>query len=349
MKKLLTTFALSQLALSPIIADTVITKNGSSINGTIVELDGGALTIDTPFGGKITIDQKNIERLETDNPIFVSTKDGSTFQGTVSSENDAIVVSSSNGDTNTTDLDSLTESWQPGKTSPTERRQLAAMKDLGRGWAHEASFDLIGKTGNSDSQALAASYRATLDGQSDKLEFFASLNFQDTDESENPTTDDARGGIQYTNKFSEKWNWYARSEFGRDAVKEIDLFTNAALGFGRVLANTDTRKLDVQAGLGYRYEAYEDKDDLSTASLDFGISHKETFKWGDLVNRFTITPSIEELSNFRAVHDTSVQLPLKADGWSLRFGFNTDYDSEADDDLEKLDLTYYTRLVLNWK
>ena len=347
MKKLLITLALSQLTLAPIIADTVITKNGSSINGTIIELDGGSLVIDTPFGGKITIDQKNIERLETDNPIFVSTKDGSTFQGTVSSTNNVLTVSSANGDTNTTDLASLTESWQPGKTSPSERRQLAAMKDLSRSWAHEASFDLVGKTGNSDSQALAGSYRATLDGQSDKLEFFASVNFQDTDGA--TSADDASGGIQYTNKFSEKWNWYARSEFGRDAVKEIDLYTNAAIGFGRVLADTDTRKLDVRAGLGYRYEAYEEDEDLSTASLDLGISHKETFKWGDLVNRITITPSIEDFSNFRAVHDTNIQLPLKAEGWSLRLGFSTDYDSEADEDLEKLDLTYYTRLVLNWK
>ncbi len=329
-------------------ADVIVTKNGSTINGTVVGIDGGKITVKTDFAGEIVIEQAQVASFSTDNPVYLTIVNGSTYLGPVRGDASGIEVASSEGSL-ATDVASVTESWQPGTQSPSAKRQAATVDALKRKWAYEAAFDFTGKSGNSESTGLAAAFRATLKGAEDKLEFFAATNFEETDDSK--SADDFRAGVDYSNNFSNKYNWYVRSEFGRDIVKGIETYSAAAAGFGYTFSDTATRSLNVRAGLGYRFESYDDddRDSSNLASLDFGLLHKEVYSWGSLVNRLTITPAIEDFSNFRLNHDSSVELPLKAEGWSIRAGVSNTYDSEADlSDKEELDTTYYLRMVLKW-
>ena len=329
-------------------ADVVVTKNGSTINGAILGIDAGRITVKTDFAGEIVIDQAQVASFTTDNPLYLTVANGSTYLGPVAGDASGLSVSSESGSL-TTDVASVTESWQPGTQSPSSKRQAAAVDALKRKWAYEAAFDFTGKSGNSESTGLAAAFRATLKGAEDKLEFFAATNFEETDDAK--SADDFRAGVDYSNNFSNKYNWYVRSEFGRDVVKGIETYSAAAAGFGYTFSDTATRSLNVRGGLGYRFESYEqeDRDSSNLASLDFGLLHKETYAWGVLVNRLTITPAIEDFGNFRLNHDSSVELPLKAEGWSIRAGVSNTYDSEADlSDKEELDTTYYLRMVLKW-
>lgn len=327
MKKLITAFALCNLIAGAAIADTITTKDGSTINGTIEEVDSISISIKTEFGLVIAIDQTQIESFTTDNPKFVSTEGGDGQKGKLITGNEVEAAP---------------------KAAPTVTGAPPARKS---DWAHEATFDYTGKSGNSSATGMAGSYRATRAKEDNKLEFYTAINFQDTDGVK--SADDLKFGGQYTNNISEKYFWYVRSEFGQDAIKAIDLYGNASYGYGKSLLNTETRTLDIRAGLGYRYETYDDtttRADVSSASLDIGLTHNESFKWGDIVNRITLTPSVDDFSSIRVVHDTNLQLPLKAEGWTLRFGISTDYDSEADlSNKDKLDITYYTRLALKWK
>ena len=351
MKKLIAITVASILAIATSFADTIVTKSGSTIKGKIQGIDGGKIKIATDFAGEITVDQAQVDQLLTDDPIFISLESGASYVGKISgSGGRSLKVVTDDGELSTS-LDKLQESWTPGSKSPTQIRQDAEMEKLKRQWAYQAAFDLTGKNGNSDSTGMGMSFRATLKGPDDKLEFFSRANFEETDGAK--SADDARAGVDYTNQLNSQWNWYVSSEFGRDVIKDTDLFVTTAAGFGYTFANTDTRFLNVRGGAGYRFENYSDfsgRNELSAASIDLGLEHKETLKWGKLVNRIKFTPTIEDFGSFRLYQDTSVDLPLKAEKYSVRLGFANDYDADADlSGKDELDTTYYIRLVLNWE
>ncbi len=357
------------LAASLAQADTVVTQDGSTINGTILGIDDGKITVATSFAGEIVIEQSKIASFTTDAPIYLTVENGATYLGPVVGSSSGLAIADANGEANVT-LSQVKESWQPGEKSPTALRQEAELAELQRSWAYQAAFDLTGKTGNSDATGLATAFTATLAGPDDSLEFFARINSSETDGEK--SADDARGGVTYTNEFGDAWNWYVRSEAGFDAIKDIDLFFTAAAGFGRTFVENDVQNLSVRGGLGYTFEEYSafpaDADDnpvsgvddpdfvrfasreeTSSASLDFGLFHKYVFNWGTMNNTLTYNPTIDDFGNFRAVHDTSFDLPLKAEDWSIRIGLNNTYDSEAEvSGLDELDTTYYIRMILRW-
>ena len=350
MKNFIAIFVASLLTVSTSFADVIVTKSGSTINGKIQGITGGKIKITTDFAGEIEVDQTHVETITTDEPIFVSFESGASYVGTLEgSGNKALKVNTQDGELSTS-IDKIQESWQPGTQSPAESRQAAEIEKLKRSWAHEAAFDLTGKSGNSDSSGVGMSFRATLKGPDDKLDFYSRANFEETDGSK--SADDSRAGIDYTNQISSDWNWFVSSELGRDVIKDADLFVTTAAGFGYTFANTDTRFLNLRGGLGYRFENYSDfssREELSAASLDIGLEHKETLKWGKLVNRIKFTPTIEDFGSYRLYQDTSIDLPLKAKKYSVRFGFANDYDADAAlSGKDELDTTYYIRMVLNW-
>ncbi|MDQ8203445.1 DUF481 domain-containing protein [Pelagicoccus sp. SDUM812003] len=339
-------------------ADVVVTKNGSSINGTIEGIDGGKITMVTDFAGEIVIDQSQVESISTDEPVYMTLENGTTVLGPVSGAAGDLTVASDTG-TVSTNVASVTESWLPGADSPTQVRQQKALADLDRKWAYEAAFDLTGKSGNKTSTGLATALLATLEGKHDKLELSGSILYTETDDEK--SADQAFGGIDYSNKFRPHVNWYVRTAFGYDAIKDIEQYFNVSGGFGYTFFDTETRYLNTRAGIGYLYESYDDivisEDPLvtelrpadSSASLDFGLRHKEIFKWGVLNNRLVYTPTLDDFGNFRLVQDSNIELPLKSQDWSVRIGLMNRYDSEADEsDKEELDTTYYVRMVLKW-
>lgn len=340
MKLVLILGAVATLLVSAAQADVIVTKDGSSINGKILGIEGGKITVQTDFAGKITVAQDQVTSINTDEPLYLSLQDGTTVLGSVSGSSSALTVDSNTGTVSTVVSD-VTESWMRGQKSPT---QIAAE----RKWAYQAAFDLTGKSGNKSSTGLGTNFRATLAGQQDTLAFFARANFQDADGVK--SADEARGGVDYSNNFGNDFNWYVRTEFGYDAIKDIDQFFTISAGFGYLITDSDTRKLNVRGGLGYLSENYGNpaREDTSAASLDLGLTHTETLKWGTWVNRATYTPIVEDFGNFRLVYDSSLELPLKSEGWSVRTGVNFDYNSEVVGTEKELDTTYYVRMVLRW-
>ncbi|GFM70126.1 DUF481 domain-containing protein [Pseudomonas capsici] len=56
---------------TPLLADTVWLKNGDRLSGTIKLFDGGKLLIETPYGGSVPLDWKQVKTLESDQPLLV--------------------------------------------------------------------------------------------------------------------------------------------------------------------------------------------------------------------------------------------------------------------------------------
>ncbi len=322
-------------------ADVVETKSGARIVGKVSKIDGGSVVVATDFAGSITIKQSEVTSITTDAPVAVRLASGTRIDGRVSGSAGNLQVAGADGTISTT-VEKVAASWTAGGKDP----ELVALE---RGWAYEANVDVAGKDGNKSQLATSAGLRATLAGSHDKLVFYAAYDRQVSDGTK--SADQFKAGTDYQSNFSGKKSWYVRDEGGFDRIKDVQFYNVAAFGLGYDFIKAPKQTLTGRAGLSFRTENYKNPftSDVNSAGLDFGLAHALQFDHASLVNRLAVVPSFDDFANYRATHESFLELPLANPSWKLRFGVNNDYNSKPGKGVDKLDTGYFTRLVLNWK
>jgi len=332
------------LALAlPSFADEVETIDGSTIRGKVIASDDGTVKVQTDFGGVVSIKQDQVKSIKTEDPIHVALKDGTSTEGTLSTSGSALRVTTPTG-TLSTETGALTAVWRDGDKSPSDK----ALDALRRKWSYQVAFDLNGKQGNTERMSIGASFAAVLQSPDDRLAFTG--RYARADEDGNVTQDEASGGVDYSNFFTDRMSWYVRTELGFDRTKNLDLRSQTAAGLGYNFVKQEKWSLQGRVGVNYRFESYTDDDDFDAAGLDLGLNNSYEFAWGRLTNTITFTPAFNDFSNFVLLHDSAVELPLgTGQFWKLRVGVRNDYTSDPPDaTLEKHDWSYYSQLVLSW-
>lgn len=337
------------LALSVLArADRIELADGSVVNGKLLSAENGQFKLETKFAGVITIAQDQIKTFATDEAVNVGLKAGTQVLGTVAPSGTGIAVTAADGQMSAAAAN-VVAVWRPGEDSPAVREAKAAAEKLKRRWAYEASAAITGRTGGSEKFAGSVGFKATLQSPEDKLVFNAAINR--AQENGTKTADDWKAGVDYSASFDGAAVWYVRTDLSKDKIKNITLRSNSAFGIGRKLSKTDTRDTEVRLGLGYLYETYTGvTPDFSSAGLDIALLNSQTLGWMKMNNAVTYTPSFKDFANYRILHETSFDLPIKTgEFWKLRMGVNNDYQSQPAAGVEKLDTTYFTALILNWK
>lgn len=328
-------------------ADVVETVSGSTIRGKVIASDDGTIKVETDFAGVVSIKQDQVKSVTTDAPINVALKDGTTTKGALDTSGSTLRVNTATG-VLSTQTAALTAVWRDGDKSPADK----ALDALRRKWAYQVGFDLNGKKGNTDRMFIGTDFRAVLKSPADRLAFYG--RYARGEEEDTVTQDEAKGGIDYTNYFSEKVSWYARTELGFDRTKELDLRSQTAAGLGYRFYNRKNWNMEGRAGLNYRFESYTTAADFDSAGLDFGFINRYDFSWGRMTNLVTFTPSFDDFANYVLLHESAIELPIgTAKFWRLRFGIRNDYTSEPPDigsgELDNHDWSYFTQLILNWE
>jgi putative salt-induced outer membrane protein YdiY len=326
------------LALLPLSADTVTTRDGSTLVGTIKGIHKGTLTLNTSYAGDIEIDMAEVASFSSDNPLFVRLESGTVLQGTVSdAEGEAIEVSGQDGAMQT-EAAAVAASWLPGQVDPD-------IKAMERKVSYQLAFDLSGKTGNTDEFTLGVSGTARMRGPKDETVIYGSYRRSEADG--NTTADEIIGGVRYSNYFMDHFGWYTRVELENDAFENLDLRTTGSVGGTYRWKDTDTFRLVGRLGLAYRYESFNDGTSDESPALDVGLSHYQQLGFADWYNELSYVPSFEDFGNFRVVQDSWINLPIEDSDWAMRVGLKNDYNSEPAAGNTELDTTYYVRLVLD--
>lgn len=343
-----TFFAVAALAVASASADIVETKNGARIVGKVTKIDDGKVFVTTEYAGDLTIKQSEVSGITTEAPVVVRLTSGTTLAGTVTAEGGALKIAGADGQLST-QMEKVAAAWSPSGEDPQVTAMKKALAEREHHWSYEATMDVAGKTGNSEQLGTAAAFRATLKTPDDTLQFYTGYNRQVSDGVK--SADQFKAGIDYADNFSGRTSWYARDEVGFDRVKGIDLYNTAAAGLGYDMIKEPKHLLTGRFGLSFRYEGYTNpaQANLKSLGLDFGLNHEWEFKASKLVDRLTYTPSFEDFSNFHFTHESFYELPLADPKWKLRLGLSNDYTSKPGPGVERLDTTYFTRLVLNWK
>ncbi len=329
-------------ALPRLAADVVVTTNGAHIVGKVTRIHAGVVFVSTDYAGDIQIKQAKVVSIATDRPLAVRLDSGTRVDGVVTTEpSGAVQIAGSEGAV-TTALPKVAASWAAGTEDP----DVVALR---RHWAFEADVDINGKTGNTSQLGTDVGFRAKLIGPTDTLQFYSAYNRQVTGGQK--SADQFKGGIDYEDNFTDRTSWYVRDEAGFDRVMNIRFSDVAASGFGYDFVKVpDKETLTGRVGLSYRYDDYINPQTSTVSALgaDFEIEHRLNVRNLTLSNRIAFVPEFQDTSNFIITHESAVEIPLTVPWWHLKVGLQNDYNSKPGAGVQKLDTTYFTRLVLKW-
>jgi hypothetical protein len=351
------------LSVGAALADTVETKDGARYVGKVKHIDGSTIVIETKSAGVLKVSQSEVVAVTTEVPANIRLTSGTVILGTVSSTGSgAIAIAGPEGSVNST-VDKLAAVWTPGEKDP----EVVALQ---RAWSYQAAVDMVGKSGNSEQLGTGFSFRAVLVGPQDKLQFYTAYDRQVTEGE--VSADQFKAGTDYQNSFSGRYSWYLRDEAGFDRVKLIDFSNIAAAGFGYDFIKKPKQTFTGRMGFAHRFESYRfdpetylaqinagqtpenarrlaTKESLNSAGLDVSLTHLLELSNFSIANRLSYTPSFKDFADYRITHESYIELPLSIPSWKLRTGISNDYVSQPVGARRRLDTTYFTHLVLNWK
>ena len=327
---------------SALFADMLETKSGAKLTGKVASIDGTTIVLKTDYAGDIKVKQSEVVGITTDEAVYVRLKGGTVVQGKVTSSGIGAVTVTGAEATMSSTVENVVATWAPGAIDP----DVAALQ---RRWVYEAAIDVAGKSGNREQLGTSFSARAALKTPQDALEFYTAYDRQVSDGTK--SADQFKAGVDYSNNFAGRTSWYVRDEGGFDRVKGIELYNIAAAGFGYDFIKKAKQTLTGRAGVSFRYEGYKSPliEDVKAAGLDIGVNHTYTGSYWAMVNRVSWVPLFEDFANYRLQHESFFELPLASPQWKMRLGVANDYNSEPAPGVEKLDTTYFARLVLSFK
>jgi hypothetical protein len=351
------------LAWQAVSADVVETKDGARLVGKVIEIDGISVLLDTVYAGPLKVKQSEVVGVTTDVPANIRLSSGTVFHGVlVADRSGEVLINGVDGSLHTS-IDKIVATWATNAKDP-------ALVALERVWAYEATVDIVGKTGNSEQVSTGLTFRATLAGPLDKLQFYSAYDRQVIQGQK--SADQFKAGADYQNSFSGRYSWYLRDELGFDRVKLIEFSNIAAVGFGYDVIKKPKHTLTVRGGFAHRFESYmvdpvayatllaadpldpvtdkrlATKESLDSPGLDFGLSHSLELSNLSIVNRLSFDPAFSNINNFHATQESFLEIPLRNSLWKMRIGVSDDYASKPASK-DRLDTTYFTRLLLNWK
>jgi putative salt-induced outer membrane protein YdiY len=324
-------------------ADTITTKDGSTLHGTITLIDKGEIHIDTNYAGKIKLKQDEVATFQTETPVVVRLESGTKMAGTVStSSNGKLKIQSEDGvlETNTS---KIAASWAPGGVDPEIDRNS-------RKWKYDLALNLSGKKGNTDKFHLGTDLDVRLKGPDDELSF--GFEYEQGDENDNKTDDRALGRIGYERFNPNNDGWYVHNALETDKISDIYMRSTTGGGASYRVINNDKQTLIVRSGLGYRFTDFETegKDNDSSATFETSLEHSYQYKeFCFIENTLYYSPALDDFGNYRAIHDSSLKIPVgNGENFWIRMGIKNEYESQTSAE-KKLDTSYYTKLIWSWK
>jgi len=327
-------------------ADRIELTDGSVINGKLVSAEAGKLKVETAFAGTIEITQAAVKTFSTDEAVNVGLKGGSTTLGKVSPADAGIRVAATKGDV-TAGTGEVSALWRQGADSPEQRMARLAEEKAARKWAYEASVAIAGRTGASEKFGAAFGFKATLASAYDKL--VLALAAERAEDNGVKTADRQFGAVDYSSFNSDDNGWYVRTSLEKDKIKSLDMRSSTNAGFSRKLIKKPHQELEFRAGAGYLSQTYSKNRKFNAIGADLGFLHSYTFGNAKLTNVLTYNPAFKDIANYRLHHESALELPLTASLWKLKLGVANDYQGIPPAGVERLDTTYFTSLILNWR
>ena len=326
-------------------ADQVDLIDGSIVKGQVISVEAGSVRIKTTFAGSLTIPLDQVKSLSTDEAVNVSltgqpARIGRIAETATAAEEDGVeqIVAVPA---------EVVALWRQGAESPGEKIAREQAELAKRKWSYEATLAVTGRTGTTERLNAAFGGKATLASDRDRL-IFAVIAERAEDQGKQ-TANREFGGVDYSHFYLSDRGWYARTSLEYDQVKSLDIRWASAAGISRKVIRTEVDQLELRFGGSYTYEEFADNTEFQSPGLDFTLINSFTYKNSKLNTILAYLPTFRDVTVYRVRHESNLEVPLTASLWKLKLGFTNEYQSTPPAGVARLDTTYFTSLLLNWK
>lgn len=292
-------------------ADSVELVTGDLLHGTVVEQTDSAVVLDHPVMGNVTLPVDQVKA------VVVTDGEGGEVLATPEPEPEPVV-----------DTDSLSHKILPG-------------------WDKNFELGFNGSEGNSQTLNIHSAFDATQEDDHHRWKLGASF-FQNKD-------DGTRTRNEFNAEVTHDWlmpdsDWFkfATAKYQYDEFQDWESRASAFIGVGKQLKKTDEHDVIGRVGIGGSYEFGSVNEIVPEALLGlewvYTINERQT-----LASHVTVFPDLDEFGESRTVAGVAWTLAVdEADGISLKFGVDNEYESSTEGNAKHNDVKYYGALVFDF-
>lgn len=301
-------------------ADQVTLTNGDHLTGEIVRADNTTLTVKADLVGTVEIRLSDIKALSSDKPVYVqTTSTNKTYTGTIASQDDSLVVTSSASEQLTVPKSDVAAVRSPAEQQAYEKAQHPGLLE---GWTVGANIGFGLTAGNSQTENLGLAFNAARKGLWDKLSLYTTSVYS-TDNapgaSPSTTANTIQGGIRYDHDLTKRVFGFASADFMADELQGLNLRSVFTGGLGYHLIKTDNTTLDLLAGPNYTRENYTSLT-RNFASLTLGEEFTHKFGRTVLSQKAYFYPDLSDTGEYRTEFDFGTVTKInKWLGWQNTF------------------------------
>lgn len=338
-------------------ADVVTLTDGSRLLGTVERMGAGKLVLATKFAGTIEIDAAMVASIETDQTVNVGMTSGDRLVGPIEwkPQIERAVVQTEMGGVPIS-VENVEAIWPKDGKSPevlAMEEQIAKIREEAE--AQQAKWTAIFEAGvfftEGNNDVFRAHGRAEAIRQSakDLLKFYVSGEFSEEDDER--STHEVKGGAYYEYLFTERWFVYGRLDLEYDEFENLDLRLSTVVGPGYYWLKKPDHELKTRAGIGYLHESFMDGFTRDDAQAEVGLDYRvDITPWMQFTHSTTWYPTFESVRDYRIVSDSALLFPLTgSEMWKLKLGALYEYDSLPNPGFERLDQTYTASVLLELK
>jgi putative salt-induced outer membrane protein YdiY len=290
-------------------ADQIVLKNGDRLTGSILKSDSDKLTLKTDYAGEIAINWSAIDQVSSNQPLFVTSKEGQVLVGRVETSADKLRVhTKESGEV------AVARETVQAMRSPEEQK-------LAQAWSGFVDTGVSLTRGNSRTLTYTLGANADRITERDEVSVYAaSLFAKSTIAGVSVDTAKAvRGGIRYDFNLSRQVFAFAFTDLEYDKFQQLDLRNVLGGGLGYHVIKTDNTLLDLFAGAAFNQEFFS--TDITRRTAEVLIGNELSYKLSDnlaLKERLVLFPNVSDVGQFRGALDTSLLTRLSNWlGWQI--------------------------------
>ena len=328
---LFASLGLSSLSL----ADQVTLKNGDRMTGTVVKSDGKSLVLHTDAAGDVTFDYSKIQQITTDADLHISSKDGKTSVGHVTTTDDKLEIATKSGGTVEVPKGDVTLIRNDAEQTAYEK---SLHPGLMHGWEGGVNVGFSVARGNSETENLALAFNAAHPTLNDKITMYAtSINTKNQLSTPTTVASLETGGIRYDRNINSKLFVFASADFMANALQFLDLRAVYGGGFGYHAIASDRTTLNFLGGVNYTHETYSNGTLVPNTNppvfesygktnrfVALTLGEELTHKLGestDLTQNLGFFPNLQQTGEYRFTFNLGTVTKInKWLGWQNQFG-----------------------------
>lgn len=305
-------------------ADTVVLKNGNTLNGTIDSLDKKELVLDIYKGGEVKIDRAQVKEIKSDATVYVSASGKRKVSGQASTQGENLVIQTTSGPVSIP----FAEVTNIRSQHQQDLYEGSLHPGLDQNWKGNANVGFALARGNSDTTNLNIGMNAARKTPSDGVTLhFSSVYAKNNEPGEGVTANTILAGIRYDRTISGRLFAFVAAEYTHDPLQSLNLRQIYSGGLGYHAVKTPNTTFDVLAGANYTRESYSAGPtangvtavDRNLPGLTAGEDFMHKFGASTVVTEdFTFYPQLNDLSQYRFSFNAGASTKIhKWLGWQV--------------------------------